>query len=55
MPASFRVERERGCTEIRHAPVNELHFIDFKRDKNAAFRLTLKIEGVKTTSFFDTF
>ena len=43
------------CTRNCHTPVNELHSIDFAADKFAMFLLTLKIEGVKTQSFFDTF
>src|SRR5205085_10275704 len=54
-PQSTARSLREACTEIRHAPVNELHSGDSQEDKNAAFRLTLKIEGVKTTSFFDTF
>jgi hypothetical protein len=43
------------CTKIEHGPVDPLHSIDFAMDKNPSFSLTLKIEGVKTYSFFDTF
>jgi hypothetical protein len=46
---------EAACTKNRHYPVNRLHSLDSEADKIAAFCLTLKIEGVKTTSFFDTF
>jgi len=35
--------------------VNQLHSIDFTQLKIVQFSLTLKIESVKTTSFFDTF
>ena len=43
------------CTKNRHRLVNELHSIDCRGDKDAPFSLTIKIESVKTTSFFDTF
>src|SRR5215468_4530340 len=43
------------CTKIRQRLVNGLHSIDSARDINACFCLTVKIEGVKTHSFFDTF
>jgi hypothetical protein len=35
--------------------VNDVHIIELKADKTAQFSLTLKIEGVKRHSFFDTF
>jgi hypothetical protein len=38
-----------------HPPVDSLHSIDFAADKSPDFLLTLKIEGVKTNSFFDSF
>ncbi len=43
------------CTKNRHGLVNELHSVDSRGDKDAQFSLTIKIESVKTTSFFDTF
>jgi hypothetical protein len=43
------------CTILGHNPVDSMHSIDFKGDKIQPFSLTLKLEGVKTTSFFDTF
>ncbi|HYM06369.1 MAG TPA: hypothetical protein VEU11_07380 [Terriglobales bacterium] len=41
--------------DVRHPPVDGLHSIDFQDDKTPAFLLTLKMKGVKTTSFFDSF
>jgi len=38
-----------------HPAVDGLHSIDFSADKTPPFLLTLKLEGVKTNSFFDTF
>jgi hypothetical protein len=38
-----------------HWPVNGLHSIDLPADKTPRFLLTIKMEGVKTTSFFDSF
>ena len=35
--------------------MDELHSIDFTRDKVASILLTSKIEGVKRQSFFDNF
>jgi hypothetical protein len=46
---------ENDCTNSGHSLVDELHSIDFKRDKTASFYLTLKFKGVKTHSFFDNF
>src|SRR4030095_2353624 len=43
------------CTKSWHRLVNGLHSIDAAADKCAVFCLTVKIEGVKTHSFFDTF
>jgi hypothetical protein len=43
------------CTISGHPLVDRLHSIACKRDKSGHFLLTIKIEGVKTTSFFDTF
>jgi hypothetical protein len=41
--------------KARHPPVDGLHSLDFPADKSAPFLLTLKIKGVKTNSFFDSF
>jgi hypothetical protein len=38
-----------------HPAVDGLHTIDFPADKTPAFLLTIKMKGVKTTSFFDSF
>jgi hypothetical protein len=38
-----------------HPPVDGLHSIDFAADKSPHFLLTIKMKGVKTTSFFDSF
>jgi hypothetical protein len=38
-----------------HRAVDGLHPIDFPADKTSAFLLTLKMKGVKTNSFFDSF
>jgi hypothetical protein len=35
--------------------VDGLHSIDFAADTRAGFLLTLKMKGVKTNSFFDSF
>jgi hypothetical protein len=43
------------CTILGHQLVDSMHSNDFKGDKVARFSLTLKLEGVKTSSFFDTF
>ena len=43
------------CTNRVHPLVDGLHSIDFQDDKSPAFLLTLKMKGVKTTSFFDSF
>jgi hypothetical protein len=45
----------RSAQHTRHTAVDRLHSIDFPVDKTAPFLLTLKIERVKTTSFFDSF
>jgi hypothetical protein len=44
-----------GCTKSGHPLVERLHYIACKRDKSGHFLLTIKMKGVKTTSFFDTF
>jgi hypothetical protein len=41
--------------DMRHPVVDSLHTIDFARDRSAAFLLTVKMKGVKTNSFFDSF
>jgi hypothetical protein len=46
---------ENGCTNSGQSLVDELHSIDFTRDKSARFCLTLNLKGVKTHSFFDNF
>jgi hypothetical protein len=38
-----------------HPVVDSLHSIDFEDDKTPRFLLTIKMKGVKTTSFFDSF
>jgi hypothetical protein len=38
-----------------HPPVNRLHSIAAQAHTVRGFLLTLKMKGVKTTSFFDTF
>jgi hypothetical protein len=43
------------CTNFGHPLVDGLHSIACKRDKSRHFLLTIKMKGVKTTSFFDTF
>jgi len=43
------------CTNSGHPLVDRLHSIACKRDKSGYFLLTIKMKGVKTTSFFDTF
>jgi hypothetical protein len=43
------------CTKTGHKPVDGVHVTDVKGDKISQFSLTLKIEGVKRHSFFDTF
>jgi len=40
---------------MRHPVVDCLHSIDFAVDRKAGFLLTLKMKGVKTNSFFDSF
>jgi hypothetical protein len=44
-----------SAPNLLHPPVDSLHSIDFSADKAAPFLLTLELEGVKTTSFFDSF
>jgi hypothetical protein len=45
----------RPAQDMLHTAVDGLHSIDFSADKTPPFLLTLKLEGVKTTSFFDSF
>jgi hypothetical protein len=40
---------------MRHPVVDGVHSIDFAADTRAGFLLTLKMKGVKTNSFFDSF
>jgi hypothetical protein len=40
---------------MQQAAVDGVHSIDFPEVKRAVFLLTLKMKGVKTTSFFDSF
>jgi hypothetical protein len=44
-----------SAPNLWHPPVDSLHSIDFSADRAAPFLLTLELEGVKTTSFFDSF
>jgi hypothetical protein len=41
--------------ETRQGAVDGVHLIDFPADKTPRFLLTLKMKGVKTNSFFDSF
>ncbi|MGB9257450.1 MAG: hypothetical protein WCC25_21620 [Candidatus Korobacteraceae bacterium] len=43
------------CTKFWHGPVDGLHSIENKWDRVAKISLTLKIGGVKTHSFLDSF
>jgi hypothetical protein len=45
----------RTAPKILHPPVDELHSIDFPAHNGWLFLLTIKMKGVKTTSFFDSF
>jgi hypothetical protein len=45
----------RGAPYTRHRAVDGVHSIDFAGDKRTCFLLTLKMKGVKTNSFFDSF
>jgi hypothetical protein len=45
----------KSAQNMRHPVVDGLHSIDFAVDRRAAFLLTLKMKGVKTNSFFDSF
>jgi len=47
--------RRGRCTNSGHPLVERLHSIACKRDKASHFLLTIKMKGVKTTSFFDAF
>jgi hypothetical protein len=38
-----------------HAVVDGLHPVDFAADITTVFLLTVKMKGVKTNSFFDSF
>jgi len=40
---------------LRHLPVHGLHLIDKRRFRDRENVLTIKMKGVKTYSFFDTF
>jgi hypothetical protein len=44
-----------SAPKLLHPAVDGLHSIDFSADKMPPFLLTLKMKGVKTTSFFDSF
>jgi hypothetical protein len=44
-----------SCTIIGHSPVDGMQSTDSKGDKSVQISLTVKIEGVKRHSFFDTF
>ena len=49
------VPRAPRCTNSGHPLVEGPHFVVCKRDKSKNFLLTIKLRGVKRTSFFDTF
>src|SRR5258708_24645088 len=52
-PASTAGTAQPGrCTNFGHPLVERLHSIACKRDKSSHFLLTIKMKGVKTTSFF---
>jgi len=40
---------------VQHMVVDGLHSIDSAVDRKGDFLLTLKMKGVKTNSFFDSF
>ena len=44
-----------AALNLRHGGVDGVHSIDFSGDRNPRFWLTLKMKGVKTNSFFDSF
>jgi hypothetical protein len=44
-----------NCTKSGHPPVRQLHSIERQENKVTQILLTLKLERVKTQSFFDTF
>jgi hypothetical protein len=46
---------DNDCTKSWQGPVDELHSIENKWDRVAKIWLTLKIGGVKTHSFLDSF
>jgi hypothetical protein len=57
-PSSMRHARPRSlqvAQDLQHMAVDGLHSIDFSADRRTAFLLTLKMKGVKTMSFFDSF
>jgi hypothetical protein len=41
--------------DLQHEAVDGMHSIDFSGDREVGFLLTLKMRGVKTHSFFDSF
>jgi hypothetical protein len=45
----------RAAQYLQHTVVDGLHSTDFAADKRTDFLLTLKMKGVKTNSFFDSF
>jgi len=54
-PDPVSMARCARCTNSGHPLVDRLHSIACKRDKSGHFLLTIKMKGVKTTSFFDSF
>jgi hypothetical protein len=44
-----------GAQVLRQGAVDGLHSVDFSADTGCDFLLTLKMKGVKTNSFFDSF
>jgi hypothetical protein len=50
-----RLQLPRTAPGTRQMAVDDLHSIDFPADKTPRFLLTLKMKGVKTNSFFDSF
>jgi hypothetical protein len=55
MNAAAENRAANDCTKFWQWPVDELHSIENTRDKVAIISLTLKIGGVKTHSFLDSF
>jgi hypothetical protein len=45
----------RSAPKMRQVAVDGLHSIDFSAHKTPPFLLTLRMKGVKTNSFFDSF